>query len=437
MFKKLSKKLTKNLRSRYTLYFFGTVLIACIISSLLAYFYLNSHFGSETEQIQQDIVEALTDVSGDAEIFISLPSSYSYDLYNLEKIEETAPKLQKYIDRLQNGEVIVAKHWLLPTVTTYFMIDGDYYQLSQFSDSSLGAQITISLLAAIGATIVLGTLLATFMGKRFLRPIRELCAATNELAKGNFDVRVKPSGDNEIGQLVRNFNQMADDLGSIETLQREFTGNFSHEFKTPLASINGFAKLLSAENVSEEERREYASIISEESERLSKLATSILALTKLENQQTLPTKNTFSLDEQLRRVIVTTEPQWNKKRLNMEIELDDVDITSCEELLSDVWFNLLGNAIKFTDVEGQITIRLYETLDHIVVEFEDDGIGMDEKTLKRIFDKFYQGDASHSSEGNGLGLALVKRIVELCGGGIIAESEPDIGSLFRVTLPKD
>lgn len=431
------KKLTKNLRYRYTVYFFGTMLIACLISTLLAYFYLNSHFGSETEQIQQEIVEALTDVSGDSEIFISLPSSYSYDLYNLEKMEETAPELQKYIERLQNGEVVIAKHWLLPTVTTYFMIDGDYYQLSQFSDSSLGAQITISLLAAIGAAIVLGTLLATFMGKRFLRPIRELCAATNELAKGNFDVRVKPSGDNEIGQLVRNFNQMADDLGSIETLQREFTGNFSHEFKTPLASINGFAKLLCAENVSEEERCEYATIISEESERLSKLATSILALTKLENQQTLPAKKTFSLDEQLRRVIATTEPQWSKKRLDMEIELDEIDITSCEELLSDVWFNLLGNAIKFTDVGGQITVRLYATLDHIVVEIEDDGIGMDERTQKRVFDKFYQGDRSHASEGNGLGLALVKRIVELCGGRIGLESEPDAGSLFRVTLPCD
>lgn len=267
------------------------------------------------------------------------------------------------------------------------------------------------------------------------RPFRKLTEATEEIAAGNFDVRVEVEGPQEIRQLAQSFNKMAAELGSIETLRSDFVGNVSHEFKTPVVSIRGFAKLLRRENLSEERRREYLDIIIHESERLSQLSGNMLLLSKLEKQESLGDVVEFPLDEQIRRCILLLEPQWSKKAIDMEISLPRQMYIGNEELLEQVWLNLIGNAIKFTGNQGIVTVSLKQEERSVVVLISDTGIGMDAETRDHLFDKFYQGDKSHAVEGNGLGLSLVKRIVELSGGAVTVQSALEEGSTFIVRLP--
>jgi len=298
-------------------------------------------------------------------------------------------------------------------------------------------QTLITLILAAVSALLLGTSMAAVAGRRFLRPIRELTKATDAIARGNFNVRVSVPKNDEMGKLVTNFNRMTRDLGSTETLQKEFINNVSHEFKTPLASISGFAKLLQSDGLTDEQRDEYAGIIAEESDRLAKLSSSILQLTRLDNASSLEGKTEYALDEQLRRAIALLSSQWEKKNIEMTVEVDEITVRGHKELLNEVWMNLLTNAIRFTPEKGSIIVRAAELLDEIQVEVEDSGCGMTPEVRARIFERFYQGDRSHSNEGNGLGLALVKRIVDLSGGKVEVESSPGAGSLFRVRLPRD
>jgi signal transduction histidine kinase len=259
--------------------------------------------------------------------------------------------------------------------------------------------------------------------------------ATKEVAKGNFDIKVDRYSDDEVGELAESFNKMTAELKSMEMLQKDFISNVSHEFKTPISSIQGFAELMKSGRITDEERREYAEIISAEAERLSKLTSNILKLSKLENQDTMSERNLFSLDEQIRRVILLLEPEWNKKNIQFDLHLNDIMFYGNEELLQQVWLNLLDNAIKFSHRNGKIIVQLYHTGTSIKAKVMDRGIGMDDRTRERIFDKFYQGDTTRASEGNGLGLALVKRIVELSGGKIDVESRRGKGSTFTIVLP--
>ena len=236
-------------------------------------------------------------------------------------------------------------------------------------------------------------------------------------------------------ELIESFNLMTEDLSGIEMFRSDFINTFAHEFKTPIVSIRGFAKQLKNENLTEEERREYIDIIISESERLTKLSSNVLLLSKLENQSILSDYSVFSLDEQLRSDILLLEKQWTQKNLEIEPELDEVQYCGNAEVLSQLWVNLLSNAIKFTPEGGKIVIRLTKDSEWVKVMVRDNGIGMSPETLQHVFEKFYQGDRSHSVEGNGLGLALVKRIVELCGGNISIESEARNGSTVYVSLP--
>jgi len=284
-------------------------------------------------------------------------------------------------------------------------------------------------------SIVIGTALAALLGSKPLRPIRALIAATQEIANGNFSVRVNLRGPYELTSLAASFNRMAQELGNTETLRRDFINNFSHEFRTPIVSIRGFAKLLKKETLSREERDEYIDIIITESERLADLSSSVLALSKLEHQEIISERTTYQLDEQIRRSILLLEPQWSKKGLDLQVELDPLQLTANEELLQQVWLNLVDNAIKFTPPGGSIQVSLESADSHAKVLISDTGIGMDECTKQHLFDRFYQGDKSHSVPGNGLGLALVKRIIELSGGVIRVESELGRGATFTVELP--
>jgi len=283
---------------------------------------------------------------------------------------------------------------------------------------------------------VFGVALSAFLSKRTLKPIRKLIDATGEIAKGDFDTRVEPQGIRELEQLSISFNKMAQELSSIETLRSDFVNNFSHKFKTPIVSIRGFAKLLREGNLSEAEQREYLEIIIAESERLANLSTSILNLSKYEAIEIVSSKAPYQLDEQIRQAVVILEPKWSAKDIEIDITLDEITFCGDENLLQQIWLNLLDNAVKFTPMGGTITIGLSEQNGTVKFAISDTGVGMDDNTRAHIFDKFYQGDKSRTHAGNGLGLSIVGRIVELCGGSNEVESEQGKGSVFTVTLLK-
>ncbi len=288
----------------------------------------------------------------------------------------------------------------------------------------------------VGFCILLGTSLTAFLSKKALNPIRKVIDATHKVAGGDFSVKVNIKGIGELEELSQSFNKMTYELSSIETLRSDFVNNFSHEFKTPIVSIRGFAKLLKENKLTEEERQEYLDIIMTESERLAALSTNVLALSKYENLEIISDKVPFRLDEQIRKAIVLMEPKWSSKEISINVELDTVMYCGNEDLTQQIWVNLLDNAIKFSHKGSFIHVTLTSMDDKIQFSIQDEGVGMDEETKDRLFDKFYQGDISHSKHGNGLGLSLVKRIVQLCDGDILVESEKDEGSKFTVSLPK-
>ncbi|MBR2634118.1 MAG: HAMP domain-containing histidine kinase [Clostridia bacterium] len=273
---------------------------------------------------------------------------------------------------------------------------------------------------------------------RTIRPIEMLISATDQVAKGDFSVRIDSRHLNgEMKELVESFNAMTEELGNTEIFRSDFIRDFSHEFKTPIVSMKGFAKQLKNPDLTEEERRQYCDIIIAESERLSHMSSNILLLSKYENQQIIGDKKLFSLDEQIRDSILLFEKAWEKKELELELELDSIQIEQNAEMLCHVWNNLISNAVKFTPEKGKITVRAAENESSVAVTVSDTGIGMTEAQQKRVFDKCYQADPSHAGEGNGLGLSIVKRIVTLCGGSVSVHSAPQKGSTFTVLLPKN
>ena len=283
-------------------------------------------------------------------------------------------------------------------------------------------------------SVLIGTVLAAIGGDYFLRPLSRLSSATKEIARGNFSVQVEIKGSTELERLAVSFNEMAKELGSIETLRADFVSNISHEFKTPVTSIRGFAKRLMKDNLTDEQRMEYLKIIVYESERLTRLSSNVLLLSNLESDPPDAEREDFSLDEQLRKLVLLLEPQLQNKKLETEIQLESVQITANEELLHHVWLNLLGNAIKFSHLGGTIGIKLELKNGTATVTISDQGVGMDDETKKRMFEKFYQADQSRAAEGNGLGLSLVKRILDLENGQIEVESSPGRGARVMVEL---
>ena len=281
----------------------------------------------------------------------------------------------------------------------------------------------------------LGAPIAWFFSKKALRPIKKVVDATRQVAEGNYDVQVDIKGINELEELSHSFNKMTQELSSVESLRRDFINNFSHEFKTPIVSIRGFAKLLKEGSLNDEDKQEYLDIIITESERLAALSTNVLNLSKFETLETIADKSPFRVDEQIRRAVLVTEPKWTAKNLDVEVDMDEITYHGNADITQQIWLNLIDNAVKYSNSDGSIIIRLKLSEDGFFFAIKDSGIGMDEQTKVRIFDKFYQGDASRIKSGNGLGLTIVKRIVDLCGGRIEVKSELGVGSEFVVWLP--
>lgn len=271
------------------------------------------------------------------------------------------------------------------------------------------------------------------------RPVKRITDAAGKIMQGDFSVRIEPqsrfASDDKFNEIIACFNKMAEELSSVETLRTDFVANVSHEMKTPLAVMQNYGTLLQAPRLSDEKRIEYAKGVADGSRRMADMMTNILKLNRLENQQIYPQTTQFDLGEQLCECLIQYENVWEKAEIEIDTDIaENVIVRADAELLSLVWNNLFSNAFKFTDAGGAVTVALSATDHHAIVKVQDTGCGMSQEVGAHIFEKFYQGDTSHSVQGNGLGLALVKRVVDIMHGEISVESVVGKGTTFTVRI---
>jgi len=290
-------------------------------------------------------------------------------------------------------------------------------------------------LLILGICFIIGLLIESFVNKKIFQPISSLNESMKEVAKGNFDLNfATKSNIHEVKEMMAHFEMMTKELSNIEVFRSDFVNSVSHEFKTPMAAIEGYATLLQSDDLSAKERQSYTTSIINSTRRLTNLSDNILKLSRLENQELYLEKSKFNLAEQIRTSILTLEREWEEKEIELDIDIDEIDYHGNQDLLFQVWINLIHNAIKFTPRNGEIKIYLKQENQRISFQVADNGVGINSEARKHIFEKFYQSDKSHNSEGNGLGLPLVRRIVNLHEGIINVESSIGVGSTFTVTL---
>ena len=285
--------------------------------------------------------------------------------------------------------------------------------------------------------ILLGIPISIFVNRALLLPIRMLSEAMNAVAHGNFDVKMRTSAPfSDIEKAYRDFNLMTEELAATEIPKTDFVSNVSHEIKTPITAIEGYAMLLQGSEDLSEEDAEYVEKILLNSKRLSELVGNMLLFSKIDNQAIDTKVESFSLDEQIRQSILLLEPKWTEKEIELDVDLESIDYEGNKALMMHVWNNLIDNAIKFTPEKSTVSIALRKDGDRVIFTVEDEGEGIAEEDAGHIFDKFYQEDNSHKQEGNGLGLSLVKRILDMSEDKIQVENLPDAGCKFTVTLKK-
>lgn len=322
----------------------------------------------------------------------------------------------------------------ITAMVVYLLIRGGVLVVSGSAVPDAGRLMAMSMVCSIPV----GLIIALTVSKFSLKPVRDLIDGMDRLASGDFGTRVNA------GSIMRrypafvaateSFNKMAQELENTEMLRLDFVNNFSHEFKTPIVSIAGLAKVLKRGNLTEAQREEYLSAIEEESMRLSSMATNVLSLTKVENQTILTDVSEYNLSEQIRACVLLLENKWSRKNIELQLEFEEYYVSASEELMKQVWINLLDNAVKFTPEGHTIQVRISRKAHSIAVDVVNTGSQIPKESLDKIFNKFYQADESHGTQGNGVGLAIVKRIVQLHGGTVSVSSENDVTD-FTVELP--
>lgn len=351
------------------------------------------------------------------------------------------------MNRGQEKKAVFLRMFAIFFLLIAFVLSSSMFLFIEFLEKELGQSLSLRnvwMAAAVTfGNVFLLSLVCT--GVDYLRrkatverPVKEIIRASEKVIAGDFTTRISyiRGAENGFKTIIDNFNHMVAELGSMETLRTDFIANVSHELKTPLAVIQNYGTILQNPDLTEEERKDCARAITGASRRLSGLITNILRLNKLENQQIFPEKTKIDLAEELCECLLGFEEAWEAKSLEIETELQDgVIVESDPELLSLVWNNLFSNAIKFTPEGGRIGLRLRTEEDWAVVEVSDTGCGISPETQAHIFEKFYQGDSSHAAQGNGLGLALVKRVADITGCELLVESEEGAGTTFTVRVP--
>lgn len=329
--------------------------------------------------------------------------------------------------------MITAVYGLLTLLMMLAYYAGFFYGNAQFT-GRLGLFILIAIFFVI--SVVTGIAIFYRFNQLFLRPLDDLSSALKEVEKGNYDVTVTTDVQvRELYRLMHGFNQMAKEISSVELLKKDFISYFSHEFKTPITSIRGFSRQIKERELDPNKQKEYIDIIYRESDRLIRMSSNVLTLTKLEHQQILTDVKSYNLGEQLRRTVLLLEKQWTEKELDLDVDIDDVDIQNNEEIIKQIWVNVLSNAIHYSQPGSKLKLSCRADAQAVKVRIRDYGAGMPDAVRERIFEKFYQGDASHGERGNGLGMSIVKRIIDLCGGKIVIKSQVGKGTTVIVYLP--
>lgn len=324
------------------------------------------------------------------------------------------------------------------TVTALFMRSSTFndlskVHLSQFEEfRELRTRMSVTFLISL----IVGSLIILMAVKSIVKPIKKLSKASKEVASGNFNIQMDVESQDELGRLTEDFNLMVTELNNLDQMRNEFVSNVSHEFKTPITSIKGYAKLLKKKELDPVEHDEYADIIIMESERLSLLSSNLLKLSTLDSRAIQTHRTRFSLDEEIRKVILILEPQWTRKELDLDVDLENIAIEGDRQLLYEVWMNLIQNAVKFSKEKETVSIRLEKTGHKIYFRTVNSGSERGIGEPDRVFERFYKGDPSRSTEGSGLGLAIAKKIIDAHGGGIkVDSSEGEI--TFTVELDED
>ena len=303
------------------------------------------------------------------------------------------------------------------------------------SDNTISLQ-DVSVCTMFILTFFLSILITFTLRKIFISPLTRLTEAMNKVAAGDFSISLDcDSRQTDLAEVYDSFNTMVSELSQIDTLQTDFISNVSHEFKTPINAIEGYASLLQDSALTAEEQRTYVDKIMFNTKRLSDLVGNVLLLSKISNQVIQASPVSYRLDEQIRQSILALESKWSPKNIDFDVELEEIEYYGAENTMGHVWINLIDNAIKFSLQDGEIKIRLYRLANEVIFTVHNDGIIIPENSTSRIFSKFYQCDTSRKSEGNGLGLALVKMILDSAGGKVSASSSSDCGTEFKVSLP--
>ncbi len=424
-------------RGRMMIALYVCAVFAAIISLAFAYVFSHVNVQSELQQQQQALGMYLLNIDSRTDLGQTALLSLVEDVEDtrVDPVPMDDPELPPDLAAiLAARKIFTVQDSVTDSPMTYVLLDEGVVRITSLYRSSLFVVAFFRIVTASLSFLTVFVLMTTFASFQLSKPVQVLTRAHEQVQEGDFTVRLPDNAPGEIGELMRSFNDMTEALGSTAYLQKDFISSISHEFKTPIASIRGFARLLQMPGLTEEQKAEYIQLIAQESDRLSRLSETLLRLSALEQQTALASLSPFSLDEQLRQVILRLEPTWSARDIGWQLDLNEVTLTSDQELLNQVWINILQNAIKFSPEGSDIEVRVFRE-GNAIVEIQDHGCGMTGEAQKRIFDKFYQADKSRKQEGVGLGLSLVKRIVDMMGGTVSVTSRVGEGSTFRVELP--
>jgi len=423
--------------------FLSAFLGSFIFSILIAVLVINTmQFGSVKKMVSATLESKAYQIKNlvDNEN-ISLNKAIGY-LSNSEVNEAVWPSINETgiiltageVQSIENGNVVSNIDYS-SNVNSYsvFKLDNEYIVITPNIKNSLLILFFSMQRISTLIPIILGTVIIFLATITVVRPIKLISEASKKVAGGDFSIQLPIKGNTEVSELTRNFNLMVKELSANEYLHKEFVSNVSHEFKTPITSLKGYAKLLKCEGLPDDKRQEYADIIISESERLSNLSSKLLKLSELENEIIRNKREQFSLDEQIRDAILLLQNEWEKKNLELDVDMEEVTIKGYKELMVLVWINLISNAIKYSGQGDLLKITLRQT-DKIIIEIRDSGIGMTKEDAGKIFQRFYKADKSRNGTGTGLGLSIVKKIIDLHDGTIYVDSEPGKGSKFVVEL---
>ncbi|SFM07216.1 Signal transduction histidine kinase [Paenibacillus sp. 1_12] len=448
----------KTLYVRVVLTFLGAVLFGMASAFFLTTFFYTNLVREEIQDKMMDngkdivhtltllkeekIHEYLTTVSRLSEYYITLyEENKSKNVYGETEPREKVDIADPVVVQVQSGEVYRSLSGFPDQIVVGFpfQIDTVHYAIFfQYSRHNKESALQKAVITTLFITLLMGSLFIFVAARYVVKPLRVMTEATKRMSKGDFnmDWKLKRRKD-ELGMLAQSFSEMALELKQLEQMRQDFVSNVSHEIQTPLTSISGFSKALRSNRMSEEERLYYLEIIQSESERLSRMSENLLKLASLESMHHPYQPHTYDLDEQIRHVIVACEPQWSAKQIEFELNMPSIKICADEDLLNQVWMNLITNSIKFSPQSGWIHIQVKQTTNEITVSISDQGIGISEEDQGRIFERFYKADKSRTGEhsGSGLGLAIVNKIVLLHLGRISIQSATGKGSTFSVTLP--